>query len=54
MEISDFLNEDMVGALRMVGVRLFHALMQNGKKVFENLSVRDMFSLSKVGCRRLY
>ena len=40
MEISDFLNEDVVGALHMSGVRLFHALMQNGKKVFENLSVR--------------
>ena len=40
MEISDFLNEDVVGALRMSGVRLFHALMQNGKKVVENLSVR--------------
>ena len=54
MEISDFLNEDMVGGLRMSGVRLFHALMQNGKKVFENLGVRDMFSQSKVGCLRLY
>ena len=38
----------------MPWVKLFHALMLNGKKVLENPSVRDMFSLSKIGCRRLY
>ena len=54
MEINDFLNEDIVGALCLSGVRLFHALIQNGKKVFENRCVCDTFSLSKIGCRRLY
>ena len=37
IEINDLLYEDILGALRMSRVRLFHALIQKREKVFENL-----------------
>ena len=54
LEISDFLNEDIVGAFLISGPRSFHALMQNGKKLLGNLSVCGVPALNKVGRRRLY
>ena len=54
LEISSFLNADIVGAPRISGPRSPHAWIQNGKRLLENFCVWGVPALSKVGRCRLY
>ena len=49
MEVSNFLKEAIVGALRISGPRSFHASIQNGKKLLENLAICNILALNKGG-----